>query len=397
MMKNIKQIFRLFAIVIVAVACSSQNPKASNWTETNIADVAYQVVRIDSVPSSAIMKNADAVGNVVIAHITYTSGSSTLSGIVAWPANVKIENVVIGNHWTIGSDAECPSHSLPFDVALCVTSQSFVVCSDYLGFGASADKVHPYLCAIETARNSVDCFRAAMLFATDYKLPIATDFKTFNIGYSQGGAVALAVQRYVEANAQLNSIVHLEHTICGAGPYDPVACYKAYLQQDTLAYPVVIPMIIAGMKATYPTELARINEEAFFSDKFNSAHILDSVKSKRFTTDQINAMIINAIGAPTPHNLFSESAIDTTSAIAREIIKVLEFNNLTKDWQPQTPVRFFHSTDDVVVPIVNFENAMKSFSHNKNVAEPIVSNMGTHGEAAVKFYMMLIQKRLNEL
>ena len=376
-----------------------------SWTETSAQQAEFTVLRADTIPSALLLnllmgQDVQVPGSVVVRNISYnaTAGEKAhqLSGVVALPAGIdEVHTIIIGNHWTIGSDAECPSKSLPIDVGLSVTRGAMVVCADYLGYGLTADEVHPYLCAIETARNSVDCFKAAIALCQSLGIKLADDYRTYNIGYSQGGAVALAVQRYIESNASVDSLVRLEKTLCGAGPYDPIACYKEYLNSDTLAYPVVVPMIIAGMKATYPEILQDVAEADFFSEKFNAAGILDSVKSKKYNTLQLNSLITRSVDGATPQNIFSAASLDTTSAIAQKLSAALEINNLTKGWQPQHRVQFFHSTVDVVVPIINTQNALKAFGES-TTDKAIIDNMGTHNDAALLFYKLVLQNNIFE-
>ncbi len=395
----------LVVMILIACACALNNTTPSrSWTE-DTSDISYTIIDSKIIDNAKLLKQLTGsdiaiVGSTQITQITYNSTFNgkriCLSGIVATPIGTDtIRQIVISNHWTIGSDNECPSKRIPFDVALCATRGVMVVCADYLGYGATSNNVHPYLCGLETARHSVDCFRAALQLCSSQKIEIASDYKTYNIGYSQGGAVALAVQHYIEANAKLDSIVHLEKTLCGAGPYDPVACYKEYLKQDTLAYPVVIPMIISGMVDAYPDMLNNINESDFFSDKFNTAHIIDSVKSKRYTTDQINSLIQRAIGAATPINLFSAEALDSCSELSHKLINVLELNNMLKGWTPKARLQFLHSTADVVVPIINYQKAQKAFTTCKQDSA-IVANMGSHGTTAGIFCQKVLQMNIYE-
>lgn len=80
-----------------------------------------------------------------------------------------------------------------------------------------------------------------------------------SISYSQGGAVALAAQRYIEQNG-LSDQLHFRGTLCGDGPYDLISTLQYYLDDDGTSYdvttvhrkdqvtlPVVIPMIMNGM------------------------------------------------------------------------------------------------------------------------------------------------------
>lgn len=392
-------------LIAVAVACTRPVATADRqWTEQTTEVDTPTIVSTQEISSADLLKRlmgADfsIAGSVVVKKIhyqsTYNGKPIYLSGIVALPNdNDTIREIVISNHWTICSDAECPSESWPMDIALCATRRAMVVCADYYGYGLTATQVHPYLDALSTARHSTDCFRAALLLCNSHNT-LATNYRTYNIGYSQGGAVALAVQRYIESNVAIDSVARIEKTLCGAGPYDPVACYREYLNVDTLAYPIVVPMIIAGMKLSYPDMFENISESDFFSNEFNTAGISDSVKSKQYTAEQLNSLICNAVGAATPRNIFSVASLDSTSVISQKLLEALELNNLTTGWIPKHRVQFFHSTADVVVPIINTQNALKAFGECPTDSA-IIANMGTHNNAAMLFYQQVLQNNIFE-
>ena len=90
-------------------------------------------------------------------------------------------------------------------------------------------------------------------------LPFKDDWRSFGFGFSQGGAVAVAYQRYIEQHG-LDEQLRYRGTICGDGPYDLIATMRYYIEDDGNSYgvetdhrkgintmPMVIPMIIKGM------------------------------------------------------------------------------------------------------------------------------------------------------
>ena len=65
----------------------------------------------------------------------------------------------------------------------------------------------------------------------DAPLPIKSDWRTFAIGYSQGGAVTLALQRLIEEEG-LAGQLHFRGSICGDGPYDLIETMRYYFDDD---------------------------------------------------------------------------------------------------------------------------------------------------------------------
>jgi hypothetical protein len=61
------------------------------------------------------------------------------------------------------------------------------------------------------------------------------DWKSVCIGYSQGGSVALATHRFIEENGLADEL-HFAGSVCGDGPYDPVAHLGYYMNDDGETY-----------------------------------------------------------------------------------------------------------------------------------------------------------------
>ena len=160
-----------------------------------------------------------------------------------------INNVIIGCHVTITSNKECPSRysdegSWDSDVSMLMNHASsglvihssqwdmpyynLVILPDYEGYGATRAHAHPYLYQELTARQVVDATRYGIsLYKTDSKVnkvrhPFRDGWRSICVGYSQGGSVALATQRFIEQNG-LTDELHLGGSVCGDGPYDMMA------------------------------------------------------------------------------------------------------------------------------------------------------------------------------
>lgn len=89
-----------------------------------------------------------------------------------------------------------------------------------------AVKGHPILVAepLAKARQAVDCELAAieLLDKLDCAVTLKDDYYTENMGISNGAAIALATQFYLEnkAKAPVSEKIRLRGTFCGAGCYD---------------------------------------------------------------------------------------------------------------------------------------------------------------------------------
>ena len=119
-----------------------------------------------------------------------------LSGKVVLPADGKAERIILVSHYTIGSNAEAPSRCFPIEAMLAKMGYVMIF-PDYLGYGVTADRVHPYLVMDLTAINVLDMYLAVRPFLEAAGVEVAHD-EILLMGYSQGGATTMAVQNMIE-------------------------------------------------------------------------------------------------------------------------------------------------------------------------------------------------------
>lgn len=354
-------------------------------------------------------------------------------------AGDAIESVHMYSHYTVTANSQCPtSYTLssadfvalsilfeggPYDTShpfKSVVKRSIVIMPDYEGYGVTVDRIHPYLAEEVTAQQVVDAVTYglqlyAKLDGADNTLPLKDDWRSFSIGYSQGGAVALAVQRYIEEN-NLSDQLHFRGTLCGDGPYDLISTMRYYLDDDGTSYdvatdhredqvtmPAVLPMIMNGMIASNPTMSVHTLSD-YFSQSFLDTGIMDWLNDKNMSLDDINNAWIQQIengsvtigdkSYPAPANMnemFLEQEVPgmiwgtTTVAWAmlskiftpgfynymknpanfinppamtgdayEDMRNALETNNLCTGWQPMHRIQFAHSKGDMVVPYGNY-------------------------------------------
>lgn len=147
-----------------------------------------------------------ALTNMVDTTITYQSvdaqnNPKALSAKLYYKTNQDVSFVMINCHPTITHNDGCPTGGSPQMEAVkyMVSEGALVVCPDYIGFGEAKGIVHPYMCATLTGRNVLDAYKAAIEYVkTTGGRTISPNYYTINVGYSQGGATALAFQRYLE-------------------------------------------------------------------------------------------------------------------------------------------------------------------------------------------------------
>lgn len=342
-----------------------------------------------------------------------------------------INNVIIGCHVTITSNAQCPSeyvHTGPggklSDVGMLMNHASsgmvfhslqsnrayynLVIMPDYEGYGITRSHAHPYLYQELTARQVVDGVRYGIALyknsptVSSIRHSFRSDWRSICVGYSQGGSVAMATQRFIEQNG-LSDELHLAGSVCGDGPYDPIATLMYYVKQyndeNPMSMPVVLPLILKGMCDWNPY-MKNHQVSDYLNQEFLNSGILTWLTEKELDTDDITAAwyryytglphwteyiidlsfmmrILNLGYILVPEGLgYFQALYDANSStytsaagvplptqrgLMEDLHFALESNNLTKGWQPQHVVFLYHSYDDSVVPEVNRQSAYNSF------------------------------------
>lgn len=77
------------------------------------------------------------------------------SGKLIVPASGKVKNLILVSHYTIGANFECPSETFPLEGIFAAKGYAVAI-ADYIGFGVTADRIHPYMHTESTARSVVD-------------------------------------------------------------------------------------------------------------------------------------------------------------------------------------------------------------------------------------------------
>ena len=329
-----------------------------------------------------------------------------------------INNVIIACHITLTKNGQCPSEynnsgSATSDVSLLMnlagsgttlhapqssqTNYNLVILPDYEGLGITRSHTQPYLCEELTARQVVDAVRYGInLYNTSsvvssIRHPFRSNWRSMSIGYSQGGGVALATHRFIEQNG-LTDELHFAGSVCGAGPYNPIATIHFYAQQcnngDPLQMPVLMPLIMQGLCAADPY-MRNHQVSDYLSQPFLASGILGWLETKEMTTDDISDALtnyysstpyvssgklnlpLNYILTPVAYNYINSLYYNninymtitppTRRGVLEDLHYALENNNLTLGWNPSHAIFMYHSYEDNVVPEINRECAAFAF------------------------------------
>ena len=392
--------------------------------------------------------------------IDYNGNPAMLSTLVVWPFNNIISdpdanNVVIGCHVTYGSNAERPTNydknSIKSDVgmlACCARSMAgissqydnLVIIPDYQGYGATHGDIHPYLSQDITARQVLDGVRAGIAYYQQtHKLE--KGWKSVSTGYSQGGSVAMAVHKYIEQN-NLVSEFNFAGSVCGSGPYDPLATLKKYINTGEVYMPVAAGMMIYSMCNTNPRLKGKYDVEDFVEQNFLDTDIVEMIQEKKLNTDQMQEELLqysakynededkffmyrlskddgyfHPYTKDTKDKFKWESGYIRTAktdtyqlleyytyiyfrdngkpinvigdyTAAKELWGALEDNVLYRDWTPSHPIFLYHTEEDEVVVIDNYWNCLEAWKGSDMVKGTIYKGATeTHVSYGSYFFM----------
>ena len=333
-------------------------------TSTSVASVMQELFDFSktavAVEVSGVYKSVDINNDPIL-----------LSGKVILPAKGPIKRYILVSHYTIASNREAPSNIFSLEGLLVKLGYALII-PDYIGYGVTADKVHPYLVMELTARNVLDMYDAVVPFLE--KAGCASEHDDiYLMGYSQGGATTMAVLHEIEHN---EIPIKIRRVFAGGGPYDIKYTYDQFVETNWASYPCAVPIMMQGMVVGNKLDLDMSTMMAS-----NIHENLDEwVNSKLYTSNQINALI----GTNVTSNLLTPIGMDRTSKEVSELYKAMTENSiLTYSWTPKAPVFIFHSMDDDVVP---FENAMRAKSKWKNAnIQYSFGHYGTHQLGCVRF------------
>jgi len=311
----------------------------------------------------------------------------TVSGKIIYPKDKKVHNLMIVSHYTIGSNAECPSEGFSFE-SIYASMGYAVVIADYIGFGITVKEIHPYLQAETTARNVIDMAIAARPFLKSRNLEFESD-EVLLLGYSQGGATTLHVQRLMETFPEYMGMFKIKKNYVGSGPYNIARTYDYCVKIDDTGIPCAIPMIIQGMSIGMDKPL---DMDYFFQEPLKSNY-KSWLNSKDYTVAQISALI----GSNSLKEILTSNARDKSKPETMRFYQELLRNSIPTSYIPEAPLYMFHSEDDQTVPFINSQLMQRQFrTGNFTKVEYNFGHYGNHQKGATKFILTVAGILLEE-
>lgn len=274
------------------------------------------------------------------------------------------DKIVVGNHYSILTDRERPTGPLSDPMTGVASRGAAFICPDLEGYGASADRPHPYLIHDVVARQTVDGILAALDLLEQTGNTPQEDFRLFNVGYSLGGSYALAVHRYIETccTASVRKKIHLSATRCGGGSYSPQHTFEWLLGQETFYYCAVLPVQLNALLRCNPDLLGQWELKDFFSEAFLKSGVVEKALSKQYTSVELIPIVREATGNRI-REILAPEVLDPDSPIRSALDKALSRSDLSAPgWAPIQPVYMYHAVNDDYCPYNNAERCRIAYS-----------------------------------
>lgn len=327
-----------------------------------------------------------------------------LSAEVSWRwiagiINLSPQNLILYEHYTILKDAEAPTKARN-QIQLAV-GNNLLIQPDYIGYGETKSKVHPYLNHDITATNSIDALSAGYKVwkeKTKNKKQLSDNWKMYVVGASQGGAAALSVHKYLDTHPDVANKWRFGYSYCCCGPYSPTTTMEEYYKAGTSSFPAGILLTVKSMTTSYPEKFSKWNETDFYSAKYNQIkdEINAMIDSKSYDTMDLHKKMREKLGKGTDETIYlkdmlSETVLDMNSELAKTFFQCLEKNDLTTGWTPTHEIRLYQSKGDDVVPYANAEKLKKAFP--MMVKEEVLKPNTGHVDACTDFIKSLRKRK----
>ncbi|MEM6321846.1 MAG: hypothetical protein AAF960_29570 [Bacteroidota bacterium] len=222
-----------------------------------------------------------------------------------------------------------------------MASNGYIVAfPDYVGYGVTADREHPYTMHHELAEVSVDLIRATKQLMTTLDIEFSNN--AFSTGWSEGGGAGLAMHKYLQE--KYSNVANIKASSLFAGPYDYAAFFKDVF---------VNPKLQTENMSIYNWSLYSLN---------NLDRELSRPASDIWTypvANQIDALDIPSFQAS---DLFKKDFIESEVNNPNSgFSKAVQDNSLIEGWIPQGYLFFHSGTEDFIVPHYNSTNAHEYF------------------------------------
>lgn len=334
-----------------------------------------EYLRLDSADIAA--GTWQTTGQLRSAACTYPSADQAglpvvLSGRIFIPKAGQAERIVLCPHYTITGNQECPSETIPKEAKALSGKNCIIVCPDYLGYGITVDRDHPYLDVRLTVRNSLDMLQAAQAFCQRNGIVPQSDSIVI-VGFSQGAAVALGALQEIEQTG----LVPVKKCFASSGPYDVATLFDLSVERNYIGMAFVVPAFVMGTAAAYGLT---IHPDSVFTPwmlehypyALSKEHgtIMTALRLWRGRLDKY----MTAAGMDKTRG---DQKLLYEGYLKSSLVHIYGGDTIMNDWCPHTPILLMHSTSDDLVNIECGTNMQAMWE--KNGATCVTYDFGDYG------------------
>jgi pimeloyl-ACP methyl ester carboxylesterase len=340
------------------------------------------------IPASAIQYDVDIFS--VTYHTRYRGADITASGVVSIPDTENPVPMISLQHGTIVKHDEAPTEQTAslenaFLFAVMAAPGFIAVVPDYLGFGSSAQVLHPYYVEEYMAGSILDNLKAAKELATDVGKTCTGDL--YLAGYSEGGYATMAAHKSIEQNGLEG--FNLVASFPAAGGYDVKGFQENYFQLETYNDPYYIAYVAMAYKTAYGWTEPLTD---FFNESY--VNIIPELFDGTRSGGEINSLLSDTVSV-----LMNAGLMDSLDISPRYqyIADALTQNSLT-DWAPTVKMYMYHGDADTTVPYQNSVATYQQFLENgasASTIEFITLPGATHGSGTEPYIEDFVSKLLD--
>lgn len=344
---------------------------------------------LGSVSSAKVYTSSarDILGAASSNFLTHVSGTYTghdidgtpitLSGKIIYPTRGPVKNIILISHYAVCAGYEAPSESFPAEGIFAAKGYALVI-ADYIGYGVTANRVHPFMHIESTARSVTDFALAAIPYLEQVgRKPESNE--VILLGYSQGAAITMGVLDIIQK--EYPDIFPVKKVYVGGGPYNLAATCDIAIEKDITEIPCAIPMVIQGMVVG---ERMGVDLKHFFKPLLLKNYG-EWINSKKYAMDQIKEMM-----GPLPlHEFITEECKDKSNPATKKLFEAFERNS-TLYVKPKAPMLVYHSRNDDMIPFENALDAQRAYQSDN--VEFCFGNYGSHTAAGINFLLMVYGK-----
>ena len=254
---------------------------------------------------------------------------------------------------TIAANNQAPSELSMVDIqtflyAAMASTGLITVVPDLIGFGSSKDIMHPYYVEETSALAVIDGLRAVRELLKQEE--ISSDGELYLSGYSGGGYVTMATQKYIEESDL--EYFDLKASFPAAGGFDMKGVRDFFFDQEVYETPYFMAYIAESYRTYYDIDTALAQQ--IFNEPYAQRiiNIFDGFSDGSQINNQLNDTVAVLISSQFLSNPDNEQF--------SEISQLFDENSLL-DWIPEIPMYLYHGDADITVPYQNTVDTYEAF------------------------------------